>query len=153
MLVHSKKKTKILCLHCNKEASVWKHSSAQFCSYQCSADYKTDKYIELWLKGEINGTYSEGSAEGLLHKRIKKWYKDNITKCEVCSSDNIWNGQKLNFEIDHIDGNRRNNHFSNLRYICPNCHSQTETFRAKNIKKRSHSVKVAHGSYKTASPD
>ena len=126
------KKIKIICTHCKKESLIWEHSKATFCSYQCSADYKRDSFINKWLAEEINGTFD--SSENM-HKRIKKWYKNNIFNCEVCNIDNTWNGKLLVFEIDHIDGNRKNNWKSNLRYICPNCHSQTDTFRAKNAMK------------------
>jgi len=128
------KKIELICPQCNKKKMVWGHSNAKFCSYQCSADNKRDNYIKSWLNEEINGTYENGKSKGL-HKRIPLWYKTNISNCEICGIDNEWNGKKLTFEIDHIDGNRENNYFSNLRYICPNCHSQTDTFRAKNIKK------------------
>ena len=36
-------------------------------------------------------------------------------------------------DLDHIDGNNRNNQLSNLRFLCPNCHSQTETYKGRNI--------------------
>jgi hypothetical protein len=36
----------------------------------------------------------------------------------------------------HIDGNHANRSRSNLRMVCPNCHSQTDTFRVKNVKRR-----------------
>ncbi|GAC1388954.1 MAG: hypothetical protein NVSMB31_04020 [Vulcanimicrobiaceae bacterium] len=39
---------------------------------------------------------------------------------------------KVPIEVEHIDGNWRNNHPSNLTLICPNCHSLTPTFRALN---------------------
>ena len=51
--------------------------------------------------------------------------------CEICGIVD-WNGKKLNFELDHIDGNSRNHKLENLSIVCPNCHSQTDTFRSKN---------------------
>ena len=53
-------------------------------------------------------------------------------KCEICGISE-WQGKKLSFEIDHIDGDRSNNDLSNLRFLCPNCHSQTDTWRGRNI--------------------
>ncbi len=49
-------------------------------------------------------------------------------KCVGCGNTGEWNGKKLVLQIDHINGINTDNRISNLRFMCPNCHSQTETF-------------------------
>ena len=49
-------------------------------------------------------------------------------ECSSCHLGPEWNGKKLSLQLDHKDGNRKNNLLSNLRILCPNCHSQTDTF-------------------------
>lgn len=65
-------------------------------------------------------------------------------KCAKCDNDGHWNGEELPLELDHIDGDDHNNTPSNLRYLCPNCHAQTKTFRGKNkaLKLRNSSSKI-----------
>jgi hypothetical protein len=53
-------------------------------------------------------------------------------ECSSCFIDE-WMSKNIRLEVDHIDGNRKNNHRNNLRFLCPNCHSQTETFGRKKM--------------------
>jgi len=53
-------------------------------------------------------------------------------KCQNCGCDGHWQNGIISLEIDHIDGNNNNNEISNLRYLCPNCHALTETYRGRN---------------------
>jgi len=55
------------------------------------------------------------------------------SKCEKCGQGTTWKGKSLSLHLDHIDGDSTNNTLDNLAILCPNCHSQTETYcRRKN---------------------
>ena len=54
-------------------------------------------------------------------------------QCSICDISE-WCNKTLNCELDHINGNRTDHRLENLRMLCPNCHSQTDTYRSKNIK-------------------
>jgi hypothetical protein len=64
---------------------------------------------------------------------IKRW----ILRLELipyeCANgcDIMWRGEKLSLDLDHINGINDDHRKSNLRFLCPNCHSQTHTFRNK----------------------
>jgi Zn finger protein HypA/HybF involved in hydrogenase expression len=53
-------------------------------------------------------------------------------RCDMCHIDS-WQNQPIGLELDHIDGNNTNNELSNLRLLCPNCHSQTGNYKGRNI--------------------
>ena len=81
------------------------------------------------------GKENDGKAIVANTRIKKKLIKNGIFKqeCSICTIIE-WQGQPLSLHLDHIDGNRKNNDISNYRLLCPNCHSQTPTHRAKNIK-------------------
>ena len=62
-----------------------------------------------------------------------KKYDNKCSKCGWSQINPYTNSIPL--EIEHIDGNYRNNKEENLRLLCPNCHSLTETYKGANIHK------------------
>ena len=57
--------------------------------------------------------------------------KDNILtyKCTGCGNDGLWQGKKITLEVEHINGINDDHSKNNLTWLCPNCHSQTKTYR------------------------
>lgn len=62
------------------------------------------------------------------------YLKGNYTPyvCSICGQKPFWNGKELSLTLDHIDGNNTNDVLENLRWVCPNCDRQLDTFGSKN---------------------
>lgn len=69
-----------------------------------------------------------------LKKRLFKT-KLKLPKCEECGWAKISPDGRLPLELDHINGNSKDNRIENLRVLCPNCHSLKPTHRGRNRKK------------------
>lgn len=73
-------------------------------------------------------TYSKASFDELpLAEKRRIILSEQGNKCLCGLSE--WQGYPIMLELDHINGKHSDNSRENLRILCPNCHSQTPTFR------------------------
>lgn len=86
---------------------------------------------QIPLEEILAGKHPQYQTYKLKQRLLKNGIKKN--ECEKCNLTE-WLGKKIEIELHHIDGDRTNHKLKNLEMLCPNCHSQTDTFRAKNIK-------------------
>lgn len=136
--------------------------SRTYCSRSCANSRKRTEEIKKKISAGVKKTWEATSEEGKLKKlsalkrgistikqnakerlllcsteelghdsRKKKVFLEQGEKCNKCGLTD-WLGNPITFELEHIDGNRHNNLRENLEVLCPNCHSQTETWRGRN---------------------
>ena len=79
--------------------------------------------------------------------------KDNLIehKCSECSIVNEYNDKPISLQLDHINGIRNDHRLENLRWLCPNCHSQQNTSFGKNNKNEKKLILCECGNIKTKS--
>ena len=140
---------------CNKEG-IFQLKNGKYCcsqfSSQCEAIKlknsnglkKAHKNENCKLKGftkEMRINSNKSRTSNLKQKPFEFWgkklqyseiFNHQNGKCLHCDISE-WQNKPLKLELDHIDGNSFNNKKENLRLLCPNCHSQTDTFRGRNI--------------------
>ena len=120
----SRSTKKYNCLQCNKECS-WGHSKInKFCSRDCQS---------LWhWENTTKPSIERGEATHHSVFVLKKYLIEKFgEKCFDCPTGNTWQDKRLVLQLEHADGNSDNNMPSNLKLLCPNCHSQSEFFGCK----------------------
>ena len=73
-----------------------------------------------------NSRVASGSAKKRILSRNLIEYR-----CSECGCGEEWNGKPISLQLDHINGINNDHRLENLRFLCPNCHSQTKTWGGK----------------------
>lgn len=110
---------KAKCINCD---NVLKGRKGKYCNITCQKEREHKQNLNDWLVGNSNPT------KGTIRKHLINQYGYCCAKCGITS----YNNQPITLEIEHKDGDSYNNKFENLCFLCPNCHSQTPTYKGKN---------------------
>ena len=104
------------------------YGSGRFCGDLCAHSKKNRYRISNDIIFVENGIHSPGA----LKRRIRK---DNLIPyiCAECGNIGFYNGKPLVLQLDHINGINTDHRLKNLRFLCPNCHTQQETYCSRNL--------------------
>lgn len=95
------------------------------------------KYINQknpYARYELDDILIENSSYANISRLKKRLVNENRLeyKCAICGLTD-WLGKEITLQLDHINGINNDHRIENLRFLCPNCHSQTDTYAGKNI--------------------
>jgi hypothetical protein len=97
--------------------------------YSGLINYNTNNKIPIENILIVNSTYNRANLKlRLISENLLEY------KCVECCNIGEWNGKPISLQLDHINGIHDDNRLENLRFLCPNCHSQTETYAGKKNK-------------------
>jgi len=71
------------------------------------------------------------STSAMVRRRVVKEALVDY-QCQVCGLTDQWQGKEICLQLDHINGINKDHRLENLRFLCPNCHTQTDTYAGRN---------------------
>ena len=127
-----------LCIQCKSEIITrYGKLNRLFCSKMCASQYKKQSKIQDWLSGKTSGSGVGGCLQFVRNYMLEQ----AGYKCSQCGwAETNQYSNTIPIEIDHINGDYKNNRPENLRVLCPNCHALTPTYRMLNRRSKDSTV-------------
>ena len=108
--------------------------------YNLSLEHFTGQSKNTTKRSEENVFIENSTAN---QTTLRRWYEKgqySDYKCSICSQEPFWNGKPLTLTLDHINGINTDHRLTNLRWVCPNCDRQLDTFCSKNIQHKTKDI-------------
>lgn len=101
---------------------------------ECSIEHFGKQTVSPNVKYSLEEILIENSSYANISRLKSRLIKENKLeyKCEFCGNKGEWLGKPLVLQLDHINGVNNDHRIENLRFLCPNCHSTTETYAGRN---------------------
>lgn len=101
-----------------------------YCSIHCKVENQYKEYIKRWKQGVETGICGNAGTSQQIKRYIKEKYGNKCTKCGWDKVNPYT--KKVPVQVEHKDGNWKNNKEENLDLLCPCCHSLTKTYGGAN---------------------
>ncbi len=120
------------CSYCKTEFKSGRNTHGKYCSIACQGKGKSQKVVDTWLANPCVETFYLASINPRVAIR-RHLIRQHGGKCSRCRWGKKHPKADLPaLEIEHKDGDWKNCHPDNIDIICPNCHSLTDTYKARN---------------------
>jgi hypothetical protein len=116
----------LTCLTCGITITKrYKTEDKKYCSQFCHSQHVSHRKVEENKKLIIEGKITNRPT---IYKVLESLFGPACQCCGITEHNKL----PIKCQVDHIDGDSTNNKLVNLRLLCPNCHSQTDTFAGRN---------------------
>lgn len=124
------------CRRCGSTDRLGRRRQNVYCSWQCFNEDRYERtgsfarWLEEWRSGDVSGTTSEGKPDWRVRQALVYLRGQ---RCEECGWDRVNPvSGRVPLHVDHITGDRSQNHPDQVRLLCPNCHSLTPNYQHLN---------------------
>ena len=108
-----------VCLECGGPVWTSQNAGKEYSGFQVCSTCRSDN--EIYVRRLLPQFTHSPKVETLVSRGL---LPDGCSECQIAE----WQGQPAPLQVDHIDGDPRNNALSNLRLLCANCHQLTPTW-------------------------